>query len=75
MVQTGAFLADVPIEPTIAVDSLSRMITSFIIHYQGAEKGHSIAPGKPAAREKTGGLRRTRSRRLDGGYEEVSVVG
>jgi len=33
MVQTGAFLADMPIEPSIAVGSLSGMITSFIIHY------------------------------------------
>jgi hypothetical protein len=32
MVQADAFLADMPIEPTIAVDSLSRIITSFIIH-------------------------------------------
>jgi len=33
MVQTGALLADMPVEPTIAVDSLSRMITSFIATY------------------------------------------
>jgi hypothetical protein len=33
MVQTGAFLADMSMEPTIAVDSLSGMIMSFIIPY------------------------------------------
>jgi hypothetical protein len=38
MVQTRAFLANMPVEPTMAADSLWGMVTSFIIQYPNTEK-------------------------------------